>query len=290
VSKKPKYFNEKLTNEDRKILDQAARKLVIKFYSLQEKYSDSKYIAKILKKLQSPRNSSYLYALMYANISPVGETFQPQTVNRRLLSDMRSTIEPEHIDVLEKEHPGLLLHPRDLRERVLKILQDEGVIQHLEEEGEIRGQKRKKRLRGKPKQYVANRGGRLSEYKVSERIDKLKKTIEKRGAMEYFVHALNETGIIEKLIENNILLFIRAARTLDEVAYQRWMGSAHVFLYDSIEEACSECKEDLKTGLQYLKAKREDQLQQEAHYAAQTAIKSLDYPYLLLFLTTLFEL
>ena len=285
MSKKPKYFNEKLTNEDRKILDQAARKLVIKFYSLQEKYSDSKYIAKILKKLQSPRNSSYLYALMYASISPVGETFQPQTVNRRLLSDMRSTIEPEHIDVLEKEHPGLLLHPRDLRERVLKILQDEGVIQHLEQEGEIRGQKRKKRLRGKPKQYVANRGGRLSEYKVSERIDKLKKTIEKRG-----VHALNETGLIEKLIENNIFLFIRAARTLDEVAYQRLMGSAHIFLYDSIEEACSECNEDLKTGLQYLKAKRGDQLQQEAHYAAQTAIKSLDYPYFLLFLTTLFEL
>ena len=50
--------------------------------------------------------------------------------------------------------------------------------------------------------------GRLSEYKGSEGIDKMKKTMEKYGALEYFADALTETGLVEKLIENSMLLFI----------------------------------------------------------------------------------
>jgi hypothetical protein len=130
-------------------------------------------------------------------------------------------------------------------------------------------------------------GGRLSEYKGSEGIDKMKKTMEKYGALEYFADALTETGLVEKLIENSMLLFIRAARTLDEVVYQRAMGWGHVLICDTITESCSN---DFKTGFQDLKALREDQLQQEAHNAAQSALRSIDYYYLLLFLTTLLEL
>ena len=64
----------------------------------------------------------------------------------------------------------------------------------------------------------------------------MKKTIEKHGALKYFARALNETGLVEKLIENSILLFIRAARTLDEVVFQRAMGWGHVLMYDTITE------------------------------------------------------
>jgi hypothetical protein len=208
-------------------------------------------------------------------------------LNRRLLSDVRYSIEPAHIDVLEKEHPGQLLQPRDLRERVLKTLQDEGVIQHMEQDGVIRGQHRKKRPRGKPKQYIANRGGRLSEYKVSEGIDEMKKIMEKHGALEYFVRALNKTGLVEKLIEKAILLFVRVARTSDEVVFQRAMGIIQVLMHGTITETDSK---DFKTWLQDLKTLGEDQLQQEAHDRAQSALKSMDYYALLLFLTTLFEL
>ena len=126
MDKKPKYYNKKLTDEDTKILERAAFKLVMKLYSQLEKYSDAKYMAKFLKKFRSTKNSALLYTLMYTSMLPVGQTFQPKMLNQRLLSDMRSSIEQDHIDAPENE--GQLLHPRDLRERVLKILQEWGII------------------------------------------------------------------------------------------------------------------------------------------------------------------
>jgi hypothetical protein len=286
MSKKPKYLKEELTCEDKYILVRAAIKLVTKLYSELVKYSDPKVFFKYLKKFRSDKSCAVGFTLKYMGTLPVGQTFRPKMINQRLLSDMRNFNERDRIDILESERPAQqFLHPRDLRECVLKKLQVDGIIHHMEEEGVIRGQRRKRMHRGKASnQSVVNVGGRLSEYRVSERIDEMKKTMEKHGAIEYFAEALHYfygTEFINALIENFMLVSLHALRTLDDVVSMRVAGMT--YYYGTITETFSE---DFRSMLQDLKALSEDQLKQEAHDRAQSALECWDFYYFLLLHTT----
>jgi hypothetical protein len=80
----------------------------------------------------------------------------------------------------------------------------------------------------------------------------MKKIMEKHGAIEYFAEALHyfyDTEFINRLIENAMLITLRALRTLDDAVSLRVMGMMHVFMYDMTKT----CNEDLRTIIRVLK-------------------------------------
>jgi hypothetical protein len=283
--KKPKYPSKKLTHEDKEILEQIIIKYAVKFYTLIEKYPNPKKYAEevILKKMQSDATIATLYTITYAKNSPSDSVFRPGEINKRLANDIRKTIVQDYMTLKLEEredHVKRFLHPRDLRERVLEKLENEGIFIHLEKKG-IRHQEHKKTRPGKKgsSEEVRNDyggrhyGGKSSAYKLTEEVEKLKNAMEKPGAIDFFYEKIIKSGLAHKLTKYKILAWLHAAK-IDEKALHRMTGlGASLIQYNVKEEDTAKFKL-LHSGLQLFE---DNQLEQFADNIAKSAIEDRGY-------------
>jgi hypothetical protein len=98
-----------------------------------------------------------------------------------LVSDLRR-IEKDY----QASDSKRFLSPRDMRVDVLEILERSGMLIRIEKE-KVRGRRSSSEVNN-------DSGGRLSEYKFSEEIEKIKKFVEKPEAVEYFSRGVLKSG------------------------------------------------------------------------------------------------
>jgi len=293
VVEKPKYPSQKLTDEDKEILEQIIIKYAVKIYTLIQKYPNPKKYAEevIIKKIQSDATIATLYTITYAKNSPSDYIFRPGEINKRLAHDIRKTIVQDYMTLeLEEieDHVKRFLHPRDLRERVLEKLENEGIFIHLEKK-EIRYQEHKKTRPGKKgsSEKVRNDyGGRLSAYKLTEEVEKLKNAMEKPGAIDFLYEKIIRSGLAHKLAKYKILAWLHTAK-IDEKALHRLTGlGASLIQYNVKEEDTAKFKL-LHSGLQLFE---DNQLEQYADNIAKSAIEDRGYYNAFLFTIGLLKL
>ena len=77
--KKAKYPSQKLTYEDKQILEQTVIKYAVKFFALTEKYPNPKQYAEqvILKKMRYDPNIAILYSISYIRKNPSTYLYKP---------------------------------------------------------------------------------------------------------------------------------------------------------------------------------------------------------------------
>jgi hypothetical protein len=122
VVSKPKNHAQKLTTEDKVLLENVVTKYTVKYYSLIQKYPNpKKYVEEIvLKQIHSDNAIANLYVILYAINNPSNQVLLPGEINERLANDIRHAIQQDYSDTLDPFHRERLLHPRDLRENVLR--------------------------------------------------------------------------------------------------------------------------------------------------------------------------
>jgi hypothetical protein len=293
VVKKAKYPTQDLTDEDKQILERVVLKYAVKFYNLTQKYASPKeYVKKeILKRIQSDKDIAALYTLIYAKNYPPGYLFKPGEINQRLANDIRNSIQQDYGDMTtqtydDKQHHERFLHPRDLREKVLKNLENYGIILHLEGKDKIRYRQREIRRPGKKSNEVQNdRGGKPSAYIITEEVEKLKKTIEKPQALDFLYDKIIKSGIAHKLAKFNFSAFLYAAK-MDERVIYKLMEAEATFFQDTTTDSDIA---NFKVILQQLQRVDDDQLEQLADNMAKSAIEDRGY-YALLFMAGLLKL
>jgi hypothetical protein len=149
MGKKTKYPAQKLTSTDKDVLDKVAFLYAAMFYSLKQQYPNPKeYVEKILlKAAQSDKKVAALYTIIFAKNNPSNYLFKPEEINRRLANDLVDIIRQNYNDTLLQDSGSnrdhiRFMHPRDLREKVLKVLEDHGILLHLNGKEEIKKYKR----------------------------------------------------------------------------------------------------------------------------------------------------
>jgi hypothetical protein len=295
MAKNPKYPAQKLTNEDKEILNQAVFKYAVEFYALTEKYPDAKKYAEkaILKKMHSNTNIAAIYTIIYARNYPSDYVFRPGQINERLANDIRRTIPKDFMKFKSKDnedHLKRFLHPPDLRERVLKKLENMGIFIHLEGKEEIRRQEhRKTRRPGKKGSSDEVRGddhgGKQSAYKVTEEVKKLKNAMEKPGAIDFLYEKLIKTGLAHKLAKFKMLACLHAAK-IDEAVLHKIMGIGASLMQDNIKQQDTT---NFKLLHQRLQLFDDNQLEQHADNIAKSLIEDRGY-YALLSISGLLKL
>ena len=164
-----------MTDEDQKILDGVIVKFAVKFDALKRKYPDPRAYAEneVIKSLHSDVLGTLL-ATAYAKIDPLNTIFEPGQLNRRLASDVRHAIEHDSESSMGCEEtnatPHNFLKPRDLRERVLKKMEDLNIFVHLKGKKEIMQHRRK--VKNPPKK-IDERGGCPSAYVTTDDVVKM---------------------------------------------------------------------------------------------------------------------
>jgi hypothetical protein len=294
MAKNPKYPAQKLTNEDKEILDQAVFNYAVKFYALTEKYPDAKKYAEkvILKKMHSNTNIAAIYTIIYARNYPSDYIFRPGQINERLANDIQRTIPKDFMKFKSKDnedHLKRLLHPPDLR-GVLKKLENMGIFIHLEGKKEIRRQEhRKTRRPGKKGSSEDLRdedhGGKQSAYKVTEEVKKLKRAMEKPGAIDFLYEKIIKSGLAHKLAKFNMLAVLHTAK-IDETALHKLMGIGASLMQDNIKQQGTTSFKLLHQALQLFD---DNQLEQYADYIAKLLIEDRGY-YALLSISGLLKL
>lgn len=291
--KKPKYHEQNLTDEDKEILEQVVFKYAMLFYNLTQKYASPKEYAKkeILKIIQSDKDIATLYTLIYAKNFPPDYLYKPGEINQKLANDMRNAIQQDYRDMTtqtdedDDEHHERFLHPRDLREKVLKNLESYGIILHLEGKDKIRHHQREVRRPGKKSLSDDDRGGKPSAYIVTEKVEKLKKAIEKPQALDFLYDKVIKSGIAHQLAKFGFSAFLYAAK-MDERVIYKLMGAEASFFQDTITDRDIA---NFKVTLQQLQGVDDEKLEQLADHMAKSAIEDRKY-YALLFLTGLLKL
>jgi hypothetical protein len=271
-----------LTTEDKRILDYAIIRFVAEFYVLIQKYPNPKDYAKkvIIRNSQSDKRTALMCTVTYSRSFPAGHIFTPAELNRRLISDLRRTIEKGYNQSVkgDSSYTERFLHPRDLREGVLEVLERRGMLIHMETVGLIRG-RRRSTLRGRRSSTDVNdyRGGRLSEYEFSEVIKKIQKFVEKPGAVEYFYRGTLNSGLAHRLATYNILAGFHAVM-LDEKTFHRVTAVGASFMETDVRE------EKLKIFFQVLRRFSDKQLEEYTEIAAKQLLRRRKYHQGLLFM------
>lgn len=282
MAKKTKYPAQKLTEEDKEILDKVFFKYALTFYALIKKYRNPKKYAEnvIVKKLRSDENLAALYTITYARNSPPNDVFRPGEINKALANDIRKTIPQDYITLNSDENEDNskgFLHPRDLRERVLKKLEDEGIFIHLEGKEEIRRQEHKTRRPGKRGSSEDIRdedhGGKQSAYKVTEEVEKINKVMEKPGAIDFLYEKIINSGLAHKIEKFKMLAFFHATKK-DETAIQKMMGVGASLTQGHIKEEDIANFTLLHKGFQLVD---DNQLEQWADNIAKSLIEDRGY-------------
>lgn len=282
MAKKTKYSAEKLTCEDKDILEQVVIKYVVKFYALTEKYPNPKKYAEnvILKGMQSDENIASLYTIAYARNYPSDSIFRPRQINKKLANDIRKTIPQDYLKPESEktdDHFRRFLHSRDLRERVLQKLENMGIFIHLEGKEEIKRQEHKTYRPGKKSSYDEvcdnDRGGKRSAYKVTEKVEKLKNAMEKPEAIDFLYGKIIRSGLAHKLAKFNILSYLHAAK-IDETALHKMMGVGASLMQDNIRQEDTASFTLFYQGLQLVD---DNQLEQYADRIAKSLIEDRGY-------------
>jgi hypothetical protein len=281
--KKPKYPAQKLTDEDKDILEQVVIKYAVTFYALIEKYPDPKKYAEkvIVKKLRSDENIATLYTIGYVRNYPSDYVFRPGQINERLANDIRRTIPKDYMTFKSKDnedHFKRFLHPPELRERVLKKLENMDIFIHLEGKKEIKRQEhRKTRRPGKKGSLYEvgdnDRGGKQSAYKVTEEVKKLKKAMEKPGAIDFLYEKVIKSSLAHKLAKFKMSACLHAAK-IDETALHKLMGIEASLMQDNIKQQDTTNFKLLHQALQLFD---DNQLEQYADYIAKLLIEDRGY-------------
>lgn len=290
--KKAKYPPQKLTNEDKQILDQIVIKYALKLFALTEKYPNPKQYTEqvILKRMRYDPNIAILYSISHIRTNPSVYLYKPGQLNEQIANDIRNTlIESYPTLALEDNNSSKgFLDPRDFRERVTKILEEAGIFLHLEGKKEIRSQEHKthrpRRKRSSDEVHV-DHGGKQSAYTITEEVEKLKKTIKKPGAIEYVYEKIMSSNLPHRFAKFSLLAFFHTAK-LDEVSLHKLMGIGEVMINDDIKQID---KSDLVNFQRFLRRFDDHQLEQLADNGAQLLIKEPNYHLLLFFLAGLLK-
>jgi len=294
MAKKTKYPAQKLTDEDKIILDQIVIKYAVKFDTLIQKYSNPKKYAEneIVKKLRSNENLAALYTIGYARNCPSDDKFKPGKINKTLANDIRRTIPHDYIRLRSEENEDLskgFLHPRDLRERVLKPLENQGIFIHLEKKAEIRSKERKRHHPGKKSSSDEVRdddhGGRPSAYIITEEVKKLKEAMKKPGAIEFLYEKIIKSGLAHRFTKFKMLADLHAIK-IDETAVHKMMGVGASLMQDNIKEEDTANFKILHQGFQLVD---DNQLEQYADNIAKSLIEDRGH-YALLYIAGLLKL
>jgi hypothetical protein len=282
MAKKTKYPAQKLTDKDKKILDQVFIKYAVEFYALIKKYPNPKKYAEnvIVKKLRSNENIATLYTIGYARNCPSDHKFKPRQINKTLANDIRRTIPQDYIRLRSEENEDRskgFLHPRDLRERVLKPLENQGIFIHLEGKEEIRRQERERHRPGKKRSSDEVRdddhGGRPSAYKVTEEVEKLKKAMKKPGSIDYLYEKIINSNLAHKIEKFNMSALFHATK-IDETAIHKLMGVEAALIQGNIKEENTADFRLLHKGFQLVD---DNQLEQLADNVAKSLIEVRGY-------------
>src|SRR5918994_512544 len=129
VARKAKNPAQELTGRDKEILEEIVLRYFVKFYALMQRYPNPKKYAKevIIKSIRLNTNIATLYTATFTkNYS--SNIFSPGQLNQVLANDIQNTIGEDYV-TLKKEGKEFL-HPRDLRERILRKLENESVFIH----------------------------------------------------------------------------------------------------------------------------------------------------------------
>jgi hypothetical protein len=291
--KKAKNQGKELTGEDKEILEHVFLRYVTKFYALTQKYPDAKQYAKkkILKVIQSDKDIAALHLITYMKNEPSTHLFKPLATNRRFENSVREAIQQDYKNMIGgSEDIGShqkFLHPRDLRTNVFKKLETYGILLHIEGKKEIRRNQYGVHRPGKsPSSIEVKDEGRPSAYKVSKEVAKLKKAMEKQGALDFLYDKIMRSGLAHKLAEFNILGFLYAAK-MDIRALYRMMGVGVSYFNDNT--ISKKNTDSLKVLVQQLQEMDDQQLRQYADYIAKAAIEDRGY-YMFLFMVGLLRL
>jgi hypothetical protein len=253
MAKNPKYPESELAAEDKQILDGVVVKYAVKFQALKQKYPDPRVYVKneIIKNLHSDAVFGTLLTTAYAKNDPLNTIFEPGQVNRRLARDTRHAIEHDmessvECEVTDPTHTHNFLKPRDLREGVLKKVEDLNIFVHLEGKKEIIQHRRKIKNSARK---IGDRGGNPSAYVTTNDVVKIKKIMEKSGAVNYFLEKMNGYGLGLPLTKYLMHAFFYAAKT-DKRMLTTTMITGAKFMNDDIMEGNIANFEAVFRGLQ----------------------------------------
>jgi hypothetical protein len=280
--RKTKYPAQLLTEEDKEVIDQINLKYAVKFYALIQKYPNPKEYANkvVLKRLQSERDIATLYTLTYARQSPPGYVFKPGEVNQKLADDIRYNIQKDCMDItvepVVKNYPKRFLHPRYLREKVLKTLEKEGIFINITGNKEIRRLERGRRHAGKKSsadQVKSNRGGKPSAYVVTEDVQKLNRAMEKPGAIDFFYEKVIRSGLAHRVAKFAMLALLHTSK-MDEKAFEKLM---QIGAFLNKTDVTGEDSTNFKILLRQLQLIDDSKLEEVADNIAKSLIKDQGY-------------
>ncbi len=284
MPRKAKNPPQKLTAEDEEILEKVVIKYAVKFYALMEKYPNPKQYAKevIIKELKSNGNIATLYTIGYAKNLPSGRIFRPGQLNNALTSNIRQTIRNDFITLSSEDKE--FLSPRDLREKVLEKLENYGIFIHLRRKKEIRHYENHFPGRKISSRDQNDRGGRPSAYKLTDEIERLKKTLEKPESINFLYNKIIRSGLAQKLTKYNLLAFFHAAK-IDEGVLHGMMGVGAAYMKDNITEEDTATFNHLYHSLQSLD---DSSLEQYVDNIAASLVENRGY-YVFLFMAGMLE-
>lgn len=283
----PKYPAQHLTEEDKEILDKVVFKYAITFFNLMQEFPNAKDFAKkvVSKASTSDKYIATLYTLTYIKNSPSNQILRPGEINEALANDIKNHIQQDVSVEVEKNESNhkKFLNPRDLREGVLKKIEEHDTLLHYEGKQEIRDQLRKRGLLGKKSLSALvphSHGGKLSVYLVKEDVDKLKRVMEKPEALEYLHTKVIGSGLAHEIMKYFMLMMFYAVK-MDEEAALRLVGAGASFFQDKMNQQHEIEFKKLRQILQSINGK---QLEQNVDDIAKSLIHDLGYYTILIIL------
>jgi hypothetical protein len=154
---------------------------------------------------------------------------KPGQLNQRLASDLFA-IQQICNDKLQKSDGNhkRYMHPSDLREKVLKHLEDNGVLLHLEGKEEIKNYTRQKRHHSRKslKSSIGtenDRGGKRSLYVTTDEFENLKKILDKPDAQDFLHFKIIRSGLALKLAKYLASCTLYTAK-MNKQAFQKVLG------------------------------------------------------------------
>jgi hypothetical protein len=223
---------------------------------------------------------------------PPDHLFKPGEINQRLANDIQKAIQQGYADTTAAEleddahYPKRFLDPRDLREKVLKNLESNGIILNLQGKKKIKHHRHDIHRPGKKSLSNDNdRGGKPSAYIVTADVEKLKKAMKKPRALDFLYDKIIKSGLAHKLAKFSMLAFLYAAK-MDERVIHMLMGFGASFFQDNVTEGDTA---NFNVIFQKLQMIDDNQLEQLADSIAKSAIEDRGY-YALLFMAGLLKL
>lgn len=288
----PKYPASGLTDEDKRQLDGIIIKYAVEFHSLQKRYPNPKFYVQnvVLKRLRSNDSIGVLLSMAYTKIDTSDTLYRPTQLNQRLANDTRYTGRGEPNILTASEDRTIsadnFLHPRDLRERVLKKAEELNIFVHVEGKKNIGARMKnikKQRAKAPPNENIEDHGGYPSAYASSEEIIRIRNIAEKAGAADYIREKMNGYGLGFEMTRYLMEVLFYSAR-MDKQMLPIIIGVGARFMNDNLAKSDVDQLEQVFLRLQ---ACTDNDLKTFAYHAANFLIQHQSYHELLIFLSML---